>query len=124
MPRVTGGPKQAQKRKKTLKRAKGYVGSRSKQYRTAKDAIRRAGQFAWEHRRQKKREFRKLWIVRLNAACRQHGIRYSQFIPALEAAGVVLNRKMLSEIAIADPATFEAIVNQVKGHIQQPAQAA
>ena len=118
MPRITGGPKQAQKRKRVLKRAKGYVGSRSKQYRTAKDAIRRAGQYAWEHRRLKKREFRKLWIVRLNAACRQHGIRYSQFIAGLEAAGIGLNRKMLSEIAIADPATFEGIVNQVKPHLQ------
>ena len=124
MPRVTGGPKQAQKRKKVLKRAKGFVGSRSKQYRTAKDAVRRAGQFAFEHRRQKKREFRKLWIVRLNAALRQHGIPYSRFIPAMEKAGVVLNRKMLSEIAVADPATFEAIVNDVKQHLEMPQKAA
>ena len=120
MPRITGGAKQAQKRKRTLKRAKGYVGSRSKLYRTAKDAVRRAGQYAWEHRRQKKRTFRRLWIVRINAACRQHGVRYSEFIAGLEAAGVTLNRKMLSEIAIADPATFEAIVKQVREHIPSP----
>ncbi len=124
MPRITGGPKQARKRKRLLKKAKGFVGTRSKNYRIAKDAVRRAGAYATEHRKHKKRSFRQLWITRINAALRAHGISYSRFIPALEAAGIMLNRKMLSEIAIADPATFEAIVNQARPHIQQPQSAA
>ena len=114
MPRVTGGPKQARKRKRMLKKAKGFVGTRSKNYRIAKDAVRRAGAYATEHRRQKKRTFRQLWITRLSAALRQHGISYSRFIPAMELAGVTLNRKMLSEIAIADPKAFDMIVEKAK----------
>ena len=121
MPRVTGGPKQARKRKRMLKQAKGFVGTRSKNYRIAKDAVRRAGAYATEHRRQKKRSFRQLWITRLGAALRQHGISYSRFIPAMELAGITLNRKMLSEIAIADPDAFAAIVQQARPHIQAPA---
>jgi large subunit ribosomal protein L20 len=124
MPRVTGGPKQARKRKRLLKQAKGFVGTRSKNYRIAKDAVRRAGAYATEHRKQKKRTFRQLWITRISAALKPHGISYSRFIPALEAAGIMLNRKMLSEIAIADPATFEAIVAQARPHVQSPAPAA
>lgn len=124
MPRVTGGPKQARKRKRLLKQAKGYVGTRSKNYRIAKDAVRRAGAYAYEHRRQKKRTFRQLWITRLSAALKPHGISYSRFIPALEAAGISLNRKMLSEIALADPAAFTAIVEQARPHVQQPQAAA
>ena len=124
MPRVTGGPKQARKRKRMLKKAKGFVGTRSKNYRIAKDAVRRAGAYATEHRRQKKRTFRQLWITRLSAALRQHGISYSRFIPAMELAGVTLNRKMLSEIAIADPDTFAAIVQQVRPHLRLPETAA
>lgn len=120
MPRVTGGPKQARKRKRLLKQAKGYVGTRSKNYRVAKDAVRRAGAYAYEHRRQKKRSFRQLWITRLGAALRQHGISYSRFIPALEAAGITLNRKMLSEIAVSDPETFKAIVEQARPHVRTP----
>ena len=124
MPRVTGGPKQARKRKRLLKQAKGFVGTRSKNYRIAKDAVRRAGAYAYEHRRQKKRTFRQLWITRLGAALKPHGISYSRFIPALEAAGISLNRKMLSEIALADPAAFAAIVEQARPHVQQPQAAA
>jgi large subunit ribosomal protein L20 len=120
MPRVTGGPKQAQKRKRLLKRAKGYVGARSKNYRIAKDAVRRAGQYAYAHRRQKKRSFRQLWITRLSAALDQHGVSYSRFIPALQLAGIDLNRKMLSEIAIADPDTFVKIVEATRPHLNQP----
>ena len=120
MPRVTGGPKQARKRKKLLKLAKGFVGARSKNYRIAKDAVRRAGAYAYEHRKQKKRSYRQLWITRVSAALRPHGVLYSRFIPALENAGITLNRKMLSEIAIADPAAFTAIVEAVKPHISQP----
>ena len=124
MPRITGGPKQARKRKRLLKQAKGYVGTRSKNYRIAKDAVRRAGAYAYIHRRQKKRTFRQLWITRLSAALKPHGISYSRFIPALEAAGILLNRKMLSEIAIADPEAFAAIVEQARPHVRSPAAAA
>ena len=120
MPRITGGPKQAQKRKKLLKKAKGYVGARSKNFRIAKDAVRRAGQYAYIHRRQKKRTFRQLWITRLSAALDQHGVSYSRFIPALQEAGIDLNRKMLSEIAIADPDTFAKIVETARPHLNQP----
>ena len=116
--RITGGPKQARKRKKLLKLAKGFVGTRSTNYRIAKDAVRRAGAYAYEHRKQKKRTFRQLWITRISAALRQHGVLYSRFIPALEDAGITLNRKMLSEIAIADPATFDAIVEAAKPHLK------
>ena len=125
MPRVTGGPKQMRKRKRLLKEAKGFVGTRSKNYRIAKDAVRRAGAYATIHRKQKKRTFRQLWITRISAALKQHGISYSRFIHALESAGVALNRKMLSEIAIADPATFARIVEQARPHVpQQPVAAA
>ena len=120
MPRITGGPKQARKRKRVLKQAKGFVGARSKNYRIAKDAVRRAGAYAYIHRRQKKRTFRQLWITRLSAALKPHGISYSRFIPALEAAGITLNRKMLSEIAIADPEGFAAIVEQARPHVRTP----
>lgn len=124
MPRVTGGPKQMRKRKRLLKQAKGFVGTRSKNYRIAKDAVRRAGAYATEHRKLKKRSFRQLWITRLSAALKLHGVNYSRFIPALEAAGITLNRKMLSEIAIADPNAFAAIVEQARPHIQSPQPAA
>ena len=124
MPRVTGGPKQARKRKRLLKQAKGFVGTRSKNYRIAKDAVRRAGAYATEHRKQKKRTFRQLWITRISAALKPHGISYSRFIPALEMAGIMLNRKMLSEIAIADPDAFTVIVEQARPHVQTPQPAA
>ena len=120
MSRTAGGPTHARKRKKILKLAKGFVGNRSKNYRTAKDAVRKAGAYATAHRRQKKRTFRQLWITRISAALGPHGVTYSRFIPALEKAGVELNRKMLSEIAIADPDAFAAIVEQARGHVQDP----
>jgi large subunit ribosomal protein L20 len=117
MPRVKDGPKQARKRKRLLKLAKGFVGPRSKNYRIAKDAVRKAGAYATEHRKQKKRQYRQLWIIRLGAALEQHDISYSRFIPALQKAGVDLNRKMLSEIAIADPDGFAKIVEQCRPHL-------
>lgn len=120
MPRVTGGPKQARKRKRLLKQAKGFVGPRSKNYRIAKDAVRRAGAYAYEGRKQKKRSYRQLWILRISAALGPTGIKYSRFIPALEKAGIELNRKMLSEIAVADPDTFTAIVEKARPHVDQP----
>jgi large subunit ribosomal protein L20 len=92
-------------------------------YRPALEFTRKADVYAYEHRKQKKRNFRQLWIVRLSAALRQRGISYNRFIPALLEAGIELNRKMLSEIAIADPATFDAIVDAVKKQMTPPAKA-
>ena len=89
-------------------------------YRPALEFVRKADVYAYEHRKQKKRHFRQLWITRLNAALKARGVQYSRFIPALIEAGITLNRKMLSEIAIADPATFDAIVEQVRPHIKAP----
>jgi len=121
MPRVKGGPGHSRKRKRILKRASGFMGQPGKNYRSALEFTRKADVYAYEHRKQKKRSFRALWITRLNAALKQRGINYNRFIPALISGGVQLNRKMLSEIAIADPATFDAIVEQVRQHIVQPA---
>jgi large subunit ribosomal protein L20 len=124
MPRVKGGPKHARKRKRILKRASGFVGQPGKNYRSALEFTRKADVYAYEHRKQKKRFFRALWITRLNAALKQRGINYNRFIPALISAGIELNRKMLSEIVIADPATFDAIVDQVRPHLPQQKKAA
>ena len=121
MPRVTGGPTHARKRKRLLRRAKGMRGMSGHNYRPALEFVRKADVYAYEHRKQKKRHFRQLWITRLNAALKQRGVQYSRFIPALVEAGITLNRKMLSEIAIADPATFDAIVEQARPHIKAPA---
>jgi large subunit ribosomal protein L20 len=120
MPRVTGGPGHARKRKRILRRAKGFVGQPGKNYRSALEFTRKADVYAYEHRRIKKRLFRGLWITRLNAALKANGIHYNRFIPALAVAGINLNRKMLSEIAIADPSTFEAILAKVRPHLHEP----
>jgi large subunit ribosomal protein L20 len=100
--------------RRLLNRAKGFVGGRRKLLRTAKETLVRAGVFAFRDRRVKKREFRRLWIIRLSAACAQHGIRYSQFIHGLNRANISLDRKQLSELAIHDPAGFTVVVEQVK----------
>src|SRR3954454_14540035 len=120
MPRVTGGPTHARKRKRLLKKAKGMRGMPGHNYRPALEFTRKADVYAYEHRKQKKRSYRQLWITRLSAALRQRGINYNRFIPALIAAGISLNRKMLSEIAISDPATFDAIVEAARPHIASP----
>ena len=120
MPRVKGGPTHARKRKRVLKRAKGFRGGFGTIYRSAIEFTRRAGRYAYRDRRQNKRNYRSLWIVRLNAALRARGINYNRFIPALTAAGIELNRKMLSELAVSDPAAFDAIVEAARPHIQQP----
>jgi large subunit ribosomal protein L20 len=117
MPRVKGGVVHARKRKRLMKRTKGFRHGFGKLYRPALEFGRRAGVYATVHRQQKKRLYRSLWITRLSAACRLRGLRYSQLIPALELAGITLNRKMLSEIAIADPATFDAIIEAAKKHV-------
>lgn len=124
MPRVQGGYRHSRKRKRILKRASGFVGMPGKNYRVALEFTRKADVYAYEHRRQKKRHFRALWITRLSAALRAKGMNYNRFIPALISAGIELNRKMLSELAIADPATFDAIVEKVRPHIYQPQKAA
>src|ERR1051326_3472915 len=110
MPRVKGGPTHSRRRKRVLKRASGFVLGPGYQYREAIEFTRRADRYAYRDRRQKKRHFRQLWITRLNAALKARGIHYNRFIPALAAAGIELNRKMLSELAIADAAAFDAIV--------------
>jgi large subunit ribosomal protein L20 len=117
MPRATGGPTHSRKRKRILKRAAGFRAGPGTLYRQALEFTRKADVYAYRDRRQKKRHFRSLWITRLNAALKQRGINYNRFIPALAAAGIELNRKMLSELAISDPAAFDAIVEQVKPHL-------
>ena len=106
MPRAKGGAKTRQRRKKVLKQAKGYFGGRRKLYRTAAETVLRAGAFAYKGRKRKKREARALWIVRLNAACRQLDLTYSAFMAGLKKAGITLDRKVLAEIAVSDPAAF------------------
>jgi large subunit ribosomal protein L20 len=121
MPRVKGGPTHARKRKRVLKKAKGFRAGPGTLYRQAIEFTMRAGRYAYRDRRQKKRHFRSLWITRLNAALKERGISYNRFIPAAVAAGIELNRKSLSELAISDVTTFDAIVALVKPHIQKPA---
>ena len=124
MPRATNGPAHSRKRKRVLKRASGFVSGPGTQYRSALEFTRKADVYAYRDRRQKKRHFRTLWITRLNAALKQRGIQYNRFIPAAAVAGIELNRKMLSELAIGDPAAFDAIVALVKPHITGPAKKA
>ena len=110
MPRVRKGAARHQAKKRIFKAVKGYHGTRGRLYRQAKEATMRAAVYARVDRRRKKRDFRGLWIIRLSAACRQRGIRYSEFINDLKKAKIALNRKMLSEIAIDDPKGFDAVV--------------
>ncbi len=110
MARVKNGAVTKARHKKVLKEAKGYFGSKHRLYKTAKEQLMHSGQYAFRDRKQKKREFRKLWITRINAACRQNDISYSRFIEGLTKAGVEVNRKMLSEIAIHDPKMFSEFV--------------
>ena len=112
MPRVRKGAARRRKHKRVLKAARGFYGAYSRRYRIALQQVYRAGVMATRDRRTRKRDFRRLWITRITAACRQRGIRYSQFIGAMVRADIVLNRKMLSEIAIADPAAFDAVVEK------------
>ena len=114
MPRVKGGTISRARHKKVMKLAKGYFGSKHRLYRTANEQVMHSLKYAYRDRRQKKREFRKLWITRINAACRQNGISYSKFINGLNKADIVINRKMLSEIAIDNPENFTALVEVAK----------
>jgi len=118
MSRTLKGAARHQAKKRVFKAAKGYRGARGRCYRQAKEAVVRAAVNARIDRKRRKRDFRGLWIIRLSAAARERGLRYSQFIHGCKAANIELNRKMLSEIAIADPAGFDAIVDTVKAAIK------
>lgn len=114
MPRVRKGAAKNRQRKRILRAARGYWGTKSRHKQQAKVALIRAGQFSYRDRRNRRREFRRLWITRISAACRMRGTRYSVLINGLSRSGIKLNRKMLSQIAIEDPATFDALVEQAK----------
>ena len=114
MARIKGATMTRKRRNKVLKLAKGYYGSKSRLFKTAKQAVMKSGNYAYVGRKQKKRNFRQLWITRISAACRMNGMNYSTFMNGLKKAGITLNRKMLSEIAIADPAAFAALVEKAK----------
>ncbi len=128
MARVKGGTVARARRKKTLKEAKGYFGSKHRLYKTAKEQLLHSGVYAYRDRRQKKRDFRKLWITRINAACRENEISYSKFINGLNKAGLQVNRKMLSELAIDNPKAFSDLVviakDSLEGKEYKPAKVA
>ena len=114
MPRVKRGTVRRAKRKKLLKRAKGFYATKSKLYQAAQEAVDKALNYAYSGRRRKKRDFRRLWVVRINAAARLHGLSYGQFISGLKAAGVGLDRKSLADLALDHPAAFEMLANRAK----------
>ena len=124
MPRVKRGTVRRAKRKRLLSRAKGYFLTKSKLYRSAQQAVDKALGYAFVGRRNKKRDFRRLWIVRINAAARQHGLSYNQFISGVHKAGIELDRKSLADIAVSDPQAFAAVAEQAKAALEQPAEAA
>ncbi len=113
MARVKGALATRKRRKKTLKLAKGYFGAKSKLFKTAKEAVMKSGNYAYIGRRQKKRDFRRLWITRISAACKLNGINYSQFMNGLNKAGITINRKMLADLAVNDAAGFTTLVKAV-----------
>ncbi|MGE4584956.1 MAG: 50S ribosomal protein L20 [Sphaerochaeta sp.] len=119
MPRAVDGTKHKDRRKKILELAKGYYGRRSTNNRVAKDAVAKAGQYAYRGRKERKRDFRKLWIARINAAVQAEGLNYSQFMHGLKLSNIEINRKALSNMAIEDKAAFSALVSQVKGTLAQ-----
>ncbi len=118
MSRATNAPASRRRRKRRLELAKGFRGARSKLFRTATEAVDRAMSLSYKHRKQKKREYRNLWVVRLSAACEPHGLSYSRFIEGLAKANIKLNRKMLSEIAIHDPEGFASVVELAKQNVK------
>ncbi len=115
--RTTKGAARRKAKRRLFNKAKGFRGGRSKLLRTVKETLIRAGAFAYRDRKVRKRDFRRLWITRLNDACREHGLRYSEFIFGLKKAGIELDRKVLSEMAIHEPAEFASVVEQVKSAI-------
>ena len=124
MPRVTNAPASRKRRKKVLKYAKGYFGNKSKLFRYAKEAVQHAWQYAYIDRKKKKANMRGLWIVRLNAACREAGMSYSRFIEGLNAANIQLDRRQLSEIAIADAVAFTGLIKQAQAALKTKAASA
>ena len=123
MPRITSGAARRRKHKKVLKATRGFYGAASRRYRIAKQMLVRAGVAATRDRQRRKRDFRRLWVTRISAACRQRGLNYSQLMNGLFLADITLNRKMLSEIAIADPAAFDKIVAAANAAAQAAANA-
>ena len=117
MPRVKRGVTAHARHKKIIEQAKGYRGRRKNVFRVAKQAVTKAGQYAYRDRRQRKRQFRGLWIARINAAAREHGLSYSRFIDGLNKASIEIDRKVLAEIAVSDKGTFAELVNQAKSRL-------
>ena len=115
--RIKRGVNAAKKRRKILKSAKGYFGGRSKRYRVAREAVMKAGMYAYIGRKLKKRDFRSLWIARINAAARLNGLSYSKLMYGLKKGGIMLNRKVLAEIAVSDPASFTALAEKAKANL-------
>ncbi|MCP4698423.1 MAG: 50S ribosomal protein L20 [Gammaproteobacteria bacterium] len=118
MPRVKRGVTAHARHKKIIKQAKGYRGFRKNVFRVAKQAVIRAGQYAYRDRRQRRRQFRALWITRINAAAREHGLSYSRFINGLNKAGIEIDRKVLADLAVSEKADFAALAEQAKAHVQ------
>ncbi|MBQ7089297.1 MAG: 50S ribosomal protein L20 [Clostridia bacterium] len=114
MARIKGAMMTRKRRKKVLKLAKGYFGAKSKLFKTAKEAVMKSGQYAYVGRRQRKRDFRRLWIARINAAAKMNGMNYSTFMNGLKKAGITMNRKMLAELAVSDAAAFTALTEKAK----------
>ena len=114
MPRANSSVPRHHRRRKMIKQAKGYYGARSRTFKSAKEAVLKAGLYAYRDRRQRKRQFRRLWITRINAACRLNEITYSAFINALNIKGIELNRKVLADLALRDPQAFTELVNYIK----------
>jgi large subunit ribosomal protein L20 len=121
MPRVKRGTKRRAKRKKILDRASGYFLTKSKLYRAAKESVERGLKFAYSGRKQKKRQYRSIWIVRIGAAAKQNGLSYSQFINGLKRSGVELDRKILADLAVSDPTGFNTLATQAKAALSKPA---
>ncbi|MEN0020982.1 MAG: 50S ribosomal protein L20 [Planctomycetota bacterium] len=121
MPRARKGAARNQAKKRIFKQARGYRGARKNHYYLARDAVRRAGVYAYRDRRQRKRDYRAIWITRITAACRMRGTRYSRFINGLKHSGVLLNRKMLSQIAIEEPKLFDELVALAEASTTAPA---
>ena len=119
MARVKGALATRKRRKKTLKLAKGYFGAKSKLFKTAKEAVMKSGNYAYIGRRLKKRDFRRLWITRISAACKMNGINYSSFINGLNKAGIQINRKMLADLAVNDAAGFTTLVNAAQKALEK-----
>ena len=117
MPRAKNSVASRRRRKKVLKQAKGYFGARGRLFRTAREAVDRAQAYSYRDRRNRKRDFRRLWIARINAAARLHGLSYSQLINGLSRADIAVNRKILADLAVRDPGAFASVVEEAKSHL-------